>query len=94
MKENEGQLSPDTGPALKRHEKPMTLRLTAVQRRVLEGIVYGALNAGACKDGLTEEEGIALRSISARLRAISARLLGRRADRAESPHRTWHGERK
>lgn len=48
-------------------QKPITLRLTAYQRKILSEIVDGALDAGACKDGLTKLESNALSSIFSRL---------------------------
>lgn len=48
-------------------EKPITLRLTTYQRKVLSQIVDGAQNAGACKGGLSKTEANALHSIFMRL---------------------------
>lgn len=54
-------------------EKPITLKLTAHQRKVLSEIVDGALDAGACKDGLTKSENRALGSIFSRLIGVGER---------------------
>ncbi len=62
-----------TPSAKKYWEKPINLRLTAHQRKVLSEIVDGALDAGACKDGLRPDENRALSS-------IFDRLIGRRID--------------
>ena len=48
-------------------EKPITLRLTPYQRKVLSEIVDGSADAGACKDGLSKAESNALLSIHMRL---------------------------
>lgn len=48
-------------------KRPITLRLTAYQRKVLSEIVDGALDAGACKGGLTKLESNALTSVFMRL---------------------------
>lgn len=53
--------------AKKYWEKPITLRLTAYQRKTLSQIVDGALDAGACKGGLTKLESNALTSVFMRL---------------------------
>lgn len=48
-------------------EKPITLRLTPYQRKVLSEIVDGAQDAGACEGGLSKTEANALHSIFMRL---------------------------
>lgn len=48
-------------------EKPITLRLTPYQRKVLSEIVDGAADAGACEGGLSAPERKALLSIHMRL---------------------------
>lgn len=45
----------------------MNLRLTETQRKTLQDVVDGAIDAGACKDGLRPEEMRALQSIFMRL---------------------------
>lgn len=52
---------------MKYYEKPIVLNLTAYQRKILSEIIDGALDAGACKDGLTKLESNALNSIFRRL---------------------------
>lgn len=45
----------------------VTIRLTAREARILWSIVDGALDAGACADGLTDEENKVLRPIHDKL---------------------------
>jgi hypothetical protein len=52
------------------HEKPITIRLTACQRKVLWGVVDGAADAGACEAGLIADERSALNIISEKLLGI------------------------
>lgn len=59
------------------HEKPITIRLTAYQRKVLWGVVDGAADAGACDGGLTPRE-------SSALNIISEKLLGIRGSRGKA----------
>jgi hypothetical protein len=52
------------------YEQPITIRLTAYQRKVLWGVVVGAEDAGACEGGLTPGERSALNIISEKLLGI------------------------
>lgn len=51
-------------------DKPITIRLTPYQAKVLWGIVDGALDAGACADGLTQTESAALEIVSQQIIGI------------------------
>jgi len=64
-------------------EKPITLRLTPYQRKVLSEIVDGAADAGACKGGLSPSESKALLSIHMRL--IGATEAQAKIDEAAQP---------
>lgn len=55
-------------------ERPITLRLTPYQRKVLSQVVDGALDAGACKDGLSKLESNALSSVFERLIGVRENL--------------------
>ena len=59
-------------------QQPITLRLTAYQRKVLSEIVDGAADAGTAEGGLTASEQRALRSIFERLIGADQRALARR----------------
>ncbi len=67
-------------------EKPITIRLTAYQRKVLWGVVDGAADAGACEGGLSPGERSALN-------IISEKLLGIRGSRspADDAEDSGHG---
>lgn len=45
----------------------LSIRLTPYQAKILWGIVDGAVDAGACKDGLSERESDALNSVTEKL---------------------------
>lgn len=48
-------------------ERTILVKLTPYQAKVLWGIVDGAVDAGACKDGLSERESEALNDCTTQL---------------------------
>jgi len=59
--------------------KSITIKLTPYQARVLWGVVDGAIDAGACADGLTRRESNALNSVTDKLLKQHAKWKGVKA---------------